>query len=117
MLIADYYTILGSERLDEQTFLFRFTLNPESDVYRGHFPDNPIAPGVCTLQMIKECIQTVLSRDTLRLPQVKQCRFSRLLRPSDKQLELTVRLTGDQSFTAEITEEGQVCMKVKAQYN
>jgi len=117
MLIANYYTVLGCDRQDERTFQFRFTLNPGSDVYRGHFPGNPVAPGVCTLQMVKECLQSILRRDSLRLSQVRQCRFSRLLRPSDKQLELSIRLSDDQWFTAEITEEGQVCMKIKAKYN
>ena len=117
MLIANYYTIIKSEQLDERTFLFRFTLNPEAEVYRGHFPDNPIAPGVCTLQMIKECLQNILDRDTLRLSPIRQCRFTRLLRPSDKQLELYVRLMDDRWFAAEILEDGQTCMKLKAQYN
>ena len=117
MLIADYYTILGQEHPEEHTYLFRFILRPEAEVYRGHFPGDPITPGVCTLQMIKECLQSVLERDEMRLVRIKQCRFSRLLRPSEKVLQLEIRLRDEAWFTAQITDEDQVCMKIKAQYN
>lgn len=117
MLIPGYYTIICREKQDEQTYMFRFTLNPEADVYRGHFPGNPIAPGVCSLQMIKECLQSVLSRDILRLSSIKQCRFSRLLRPSDKERQLLIKLMDNNWMTAELMEDEQVCMKIKAQYN
>ena len=117
MLISDYYTILHREQRDDQTYIFRFTLNPEAGVYSGHFPGNPIAPGVCSLQMIKECLQYILSCDILHLPRIKQCRFSRLLRPSDKERLLFIKLLEDQWFCAEIVEDEQVCMKIKAQYN
>ena len=117
MLIPGFYTILGREKQDEQTYMFRFTLNSEADVYRGHFPCNPIAPGVCSLQMIKECLQSVLSRETLRLSTIKQCRFSCLLRPSEKDLQLEIKLLDEAWFTAQIMDDDQVCMKIKAQYN
>ena len=117
MLIADYYTILGKEHSEENTYVFRLALCPEADVYRGHFPGDPIAPGVCTLQMIKECLQSVLRREEMRLARIKQCRFSRLLRPSKKELQLEIKLLDEAWFTAQIMDEDQVCMKIKAQYN
>jgi len=53
MLIADLYKIKeDSVKDDVQTTSIR--LNPNNEIFRGHFPGNPITPGVCTLQIIKE---------------------------------------------------------------
>lgn len=117
MLIANYYTILSREQIDEQTYMFRFTINPEADVYRGHFPGNPIAPGVCSLQMIKECLLSILCCETLQLSFIKQCRFSRLLRPSIQERQLIIRLLENHWVSVEMVDAEQVCMKLKAQYN
>jgi 3-hydroxyacyl-[acyl-carrier-protein] dehydratase len=32
-------------------------LNQEHPIFGGHFPDNPILPGVCTLQIIQELLE------------------------------------------------------------
>ena len=53
----------------------------------------------------------------MRLARIKQCRFSRLLRPSKKELQLEIKLLDEAWFTAQIMDEDQVCMKIKAQYN
>lgn len=53
MLIADLYKI-NEDFVKDGVQITSITLNPENDIYKGHFPDNPITPGVCTLQIIKE---------------------------------------------------------------
>ncbi|GAA3508325.1 3-hydroxyacyl-ACP dehydratase [Aquimarina addita] len=53
MLIADLYTIHKNEITDEVQTV-EITLNPDSHIFKGHFPDNPVTPGVCMLQIIKE---------------------------------------------------------------
>ncbi|WP_378187698.1 3-hydroxyacyl-ACP dehydratase [Aquimarina sp. W85] len=53
MLIADLYTVEEITIVDSvQTAKVR--LNPASNLFKGHFPDNPVTPGVCMLQIIKE---------------------------------------------------------------
>ena len=116
MLIPNYYTIIGQEQQGDNTWRFWFVLNPKAEVYKGHFPGNPIAPGVCTLQMIKECVQVVLACDNLRFSLIKQCRFSRLLRPSEEELELVITLSENQWVEAQILQDTQLCMKIKEQY-
>lgn len=115
MLIPDYYTILSREQQSQDTYLFTFTLNPGAEVYRGHFPGTPIAPGVCTLQMIRECAETILQQPELHFTRIKQCKFSRLLQPSDQPLQLLITLADDHMLTAEITDQGQTCLKLKSQ--
>ncbi|WP_299439101.1 3-hydroxyacyl-ACP dehydratase [uncultured Aquimarina sp.] len=53
MLIADLYKI-NEDSVNDGVQTTSITLNPDSEVFKGHFPGNPITPGVCTLQIIKE---------------------------------------------------------------
>lgn len=48
MLLNDFY------KLKEQTesngdWSFKVELNPNHSIYTGHFPNQPIVPGVCNL--------------------------------------------------------------------
>ncbi|WP_299600515.1 3-hydroxyacyl-ACP dehydratase [uncultured Aquimarina sp.] len=53
MLIADLYKI-NEDSVRDGVQITTITLNPDNDIFKGHFPGNPVTPGVCTLQIIKE---------------------------------------------------------------
>jgi len=69
-------------------------------VYQGHFPGNPITPGVLTLKMVRECVSRYIGRE-LHYASIKSCRLVAMVRPGD-----TLRLTME---TRE--EEGNVSLK------
>lgn len=91
MLRNEYFYII--RRTDNQdTTRFDITLNPDHPVYQGHFPGNPICPGVCGIQMIKECVELILERP-LRMGIVTRCRFPAPLSPLDHpEVSLDVQL-------------------------
>jgi 3-hydroxyacyl-[acyl-carrier-protein] dehydratase len=76
MLENEYYTIIAKE--DDNTFKVAF--NPKSQIFRGHFPDRPVCPGVCSIEMILECCEKVVNRK-MRLTDVKKCRFTHVATP------------------------------------
>lgn len=41
----------------EDRLAFRVRLDAAHPVYAGHFPGNPVLPGVCTLQIVRECLE------------------------------------------------------------
>ena len=63
-----YYHILSSE-ITTDAGVFRVALNADCEVYQGHFPGEPISPGVCNIQMIKECAELLLQGGALSRPQ------------------------------------------------
>lgn len=79
MLLKDYYNILGRESREGYEF-FRVSLNPQSRIYDGHFPGEPVSPGVCGIQIILECAEESIGRK-LRLTHIKQCRMTQLITP------------------------------------
>jgi 3-hydroxyacyl-[acyl-carrier-protein] dehydratase len=41
---------------DGSTFSVKIELNPSHEIFNGHFPGNPILPGVCMVQILKELV-------------------------------------------------------------
>lgn len=79
MLINDLYTVLSHTDNDgRHTFVVR--LNPDCAVYQGHFPGNPVTPGVCSVQMVKECAEQVLGCKTM-LTSITSCKYQKLITP------------------------------------
>lgn len=53
MLIEGLYVIKDYE-YDQGTASATIQLNKEHPIFKGHFPGNPVMPGVCMIQIIKE---------------------------------------------------------------
>ena len=79
-LLNDYYRIDGRIAKSDDTVVFNIALLPDYHVYAGHFPGNPVSPGVCNIQMIKECAEQMTGR-RLFLNYIAKCRFSAILTP------------------------------------
>lgn len=90
-MLLDRYFSIKEEKKNESGSEFLITLNPDHQVYQGHFPGDPICPGVCSIQMIRECAEISLEK-SLTISAISQCRFSELLTPA-KNKELLLRLT------------------------
>ena len=59
MLIKEFYKITNLSSSDSG-IIATIKLNPNHEVYRGHFPNQPVVPGVIQLQIIKEILEEVL---------------------------------------------------------
>lgn len=79
MLVQDYYTIKG-RRTEGDAAVFDIALNAACEVYEGHFPGTPVSPGVCNIQMLKECAEEVVGKP-LMLNYIQQCRLTTLVTP------------------------------------
>jgi 3-hydroxyacyl-[acyl-carrier-protein] dehydratase len=54
MILKDNFYSIKSQNIDDKKADFRVKLNAENFVYQAHFPNNPITPGVCLIQMAVE---------------------------------------------------------------
>lgn len=59
---------------------FRVALNRDSIIYRAHFPEQPITPGVCIIQIAAELLETLLCRN-LELAEVVNAKFLSVINP------------------------------------
>lgn len=63
MFINDLFTHSGFENIDTG-FKTVVEFNWDHSVFKGHFPDRPVVPGVLLMQMVKECFECFLDIDT-----------------------------------------------------
>ena len=109
MLIQTFYTILNSEFAND-TIRGTLRINRAHPIFAGHFPEVPVVPGVCMIQMVKELTETHV-QDDLMLVAGDNIKFLAVLNPEqhpevdviitlEKNINLTVTAT---LFAGEIT--------------
>ena len=79
MLIPHFYSVKEFNFTDNQIKSI-IELNPEHDVFKGHFPNNPVTPGVCMLQILKELTEQATNTNLF----IKECsnvKFMALINP------------------------------------
>ena len=79
MLIPHFYSVKEFNFADNQLKAI-IELNPEHDVFKGHFPNNPVTPGVCMLQILKELTEQATNTNLF----IKECsnvKFMALINP------------------------------------
>jgi 3-hydroxyacyl-[acyl-carrier-protein] dehydratase len=81
LLLENFYTI--KEVLVESSLKMnvKVELNVNHPVYKGHFPQVPVAPGVCLIQMIKEVIMQQ-NKQNLVLTEGDNIKFMAIINPN-----------------------------------
>ncbi|MFA5850692.1 MAG: beta-hydroxyacyl-ACP dehydratase [Bacteroidales bacterium] len=96
---------------------FVVEINPNDKLFLGHFPGKPVLPGVCTIQIVKECICSVLGRD-LHFMNISQCKFMGMVDPQvDNRLTINISYKNDnaiETVNASVNNSGRVVSKIKA---
>lgn len=91
MLKGKLYTVIESSLLD-QKINARIVLNKDHEIFRGHFPEIPILPGVCTIQIISELLEDYLNTK-FRLSEGDTIKFTGLVNPNtDSQLNIEISI-------------------------
>lgn len=119
MLLDDFFKILSSSKEDEKTKVL-IELNKEHKIYEGHFPGNPVVPGVCLIQMIKETIETLQGKK-LMMNAADEIKFLNIVNPltaNRLNIEIKNRInTGNPLAFAVIITDGTVTyLKMRAEY-
>ena len=79
MLIKGFYKVneLIIDDLKVKAFI---TINKNHEIFKGHFPGNPITPGVCMMQIIKELTQEVVNKK-LFMESSSNVKFTAIINP------------------------------------
>lgn len=97
MLLKDFYKILSLEKIDTQKYLATILINEKHEIFKGHFPGNPIMPGVCMMQIIKELTEQIVE-SSLMMETLTNVKFMALINPDvtpELRLELDIVITED----------------------
>ncbi|OXA94401.1 hotdog family protein [Flavobacterium hercynium] len=97
MVLKNFYTILSEEKTGDAKYNIRILVNANHEVFKGHFPGNPIMPGVCMIQIIKELTEKI-TESTLMIQTLANVKFMALINPEvspELRLELDITTTED----------------------
>ncbi len=102
MLKETFFTIISSSTKDESTFTSKIYINKEHEIFKGHFPDLPVVPGVCMMQIIKELLEEQL-QNKLQLKSAANIKFLSLINPfenAEVDVEISYSKAEDESYVA-----------------
>jgi 3-hydroxyacyl-[acyl-carrier-protein] dehydratase len=80
MLNGKLFTIKEKQEMTDSC-LYRLALNISHPVYEAHFAGNPVTPGACIVQIIKELSEEYLN-SALRIEAVKNTKFIHVIHPA-----------------------------------
>lgn len=80
-LLNDFFELMLM-RITENKFHVEVELNPEHEIFLGHFPGNPVVPGVCMVQMLKEVLACYHGKE-FTMKDASQLKFLAILNPKE----------------------------------
>ncbi len=118
MLLKDFYTITD-QTVEANTQHTTIRLNPAHAIFRGHFPSNPVTPGVCMLQIIKELAEQK-EASSLQLKKATNVKFLAVINPEktpDLVIQNTYKYTADEIIVKSSSSFGDTtALKVTVTY-
>jgi 3-hydroxyacyl-[acyl-carrier-protein] dehydratase len=88
----------------------KFNFPGDLEVFKGHFPEKPILPGIAQIEMVKFCLETTLDKK-LFIQSIKKTKFSHFIEPDTP---VSIHIT----FLPDTLEgEGEIQISAKATLN
>jgi len=84
-----WYVINKIYDSDPEELSLDIQVPPESNWYSGHFPGEPILPGIAQLGMVFDAIHRTEGRH-IEITGIRRVRFKQIIRPDDP-LRLTIK--------------------------
>lgn len=102
MLLQDFYTLDRIDELTNGNYSAIITLNKDHAIFKGHFPGNPVTPGVCMMQIIKEITESIL-KVTLTMVSTSNVKFMALINPEiNSELVLDLEIVANDVTTIKV---------------
>jgi 3-hydroxyacyl-[acyl-carrier-protein] dehydratase len=94
-------------------------VNKDSEIFKGHFPGQPVVPGACMLQIVKDVLETALNIQ-LQLKKAGHLKFISMIDPEvtlEVQMDITYKLSEKEiAATASLICDGAVCFKLQGSF-
>jgi 3-hydroxyacyl-[acyl-carrier-protein] dehydratase len=118
MLKDHFYHIISTNHQDH-TIAVTLQLNIDHVIFGGHFPGQPVVPGACMLQIVKDVLNNTLNIDY----QLKKADHLKFIAPVDPRMvdELELKLSYKQieaglQVTGSLSANGVVCFKMQGSW-
>jgi len=121
MILENFYKIEAKNTIEEnKIYSFDITINDKHAIFKGHFPSNPIMPGVCMMQITKDIAED-LTASKLFMKKCSNVKFMAIINPEvNKDLNLQITISEDENGNVKIKNitkfEDTVALKLSAIY-
>lgn len=103
-MLEDFYTTTPPVEESAGRFVCTVTLNAAHKIFEGHFPDNPVTPGVCMMHIVKALSEQIVG-EKLFLSSANNVKFMSIINPN---------LTPHVDMVIELSQQENEGIKVKA---
>lgn len=114
MLAGKFFTIVAQQQPDAQAVHTTIAWNGDHPVFKGHFPDQPVVPGVCMMQIVQELLSGAVGKKLL-VQKAANMKFLNMIDPRQSpqvNVEITYTVTEEgYKTTAVIKQETTVFLK------
>ncbi len=119
MLKDNLYTFTEPVKIADGKYELDITLNPAHEIFKGHFPTQPILPGVCLLEMLKDAVE-VSTGTRRKIVTGSNIKYLKVVDPGvdpDLKMQIELRVDNDLlSVTASTAlKDGSVNFRFKGQ--
>jgi 3-hydroxyacyl-[acyl-carrier-protein] dehydratase len=118
-ILKDFYTLQSYEKTENGSFVANISLNKDHDIFKGHFPGNPVTPGVCMMQIVKELTEE-FTDSKLFLKTASNVKFMAIINPfetPDLILQLDINENEDEIKVKNTTLFGEtIALKMSVNY-
>jgi 3-hydroxyacyl-[acyl-carrier-protein] dehydratase len=80
MILKDSFYQILEKTQSENGFQFLVEIDAKHNIFEGHFPNNPVTPGVVQMEMVKELLKVAMEKN-VRLLNMPSCKFLAILNP------------------------------------
>lgn len=99
-MLRESFFQFTNPQTDGNTSKTTITLNAAHQIFEGHFPGEPVVPGVCMMQMVKEVLEHILGTKT-KLVKAGDMKFLAILNPqvnSTAEMQITQTAVDDSTL-------------------
>jgi len=118
-ILTDFYTLESSEKAENGSYIANISLNKNHDIFKGHFPGNPVTPGVCMMQIVKELTEEFTGKK-LFLKSASNVKFMAIINPfetPDLTLQLNINEEEEEIKVKNTTSFGEtIALKMSVNY-
>jgi len=109
MVLENFYTITNKQTIKENSHSVDIAINSEHVIFEGHFPNNPIMPGVCMMQITKDIVEDITDSE-LFMKKCSNVKFMAIINPEiNKNLHLKIDIS--------YTDDGEIKVKNSTKFD
>ena len=117
-MLKEFYNVEQFEK-EDNSYSAVILLNENHSIFEGHFPNNPVMPGVCMMQIVKDIVENTFEKQ-LFMQQVSNVKFMSLINPFESN-SITLNFTVNESDSmlkvkSSITHKGITAFKMNSSY-